>query len=306
MFHHQLTRVSHYFSGDVKLSGDHPFKLPQPTKMTYGSLEWGAMSPIVYTVGNEPPEPVQQFRALSLYDRVNPLLFFRGPPSAWFAFGDERDRCSGMPTADVLGLTPAPLGRFFIGAPPKTNAKGSLILDSSSEGCLPSFGYGDGGPPHALSPVAIGKREHGKMVWRYYCGFPGCSLPHLCQNHGTQNKAGVTYHIMVDHLGLLPTCIHCGEGLGRMIHKDHTKGCPGYKAVNVKTGRQTKVEYYPKKRDTECNGELYGFIMPVEWEFFGRQPRRETVGRVVTTDAHNRQGDFFIKEDALRDRLLKR
>ena len=258
--------------------------------MAYGSDEWGSLKAHSRAGMTKVPRSVQAAREMKLFDRVNPLLFMYGPPSAWFAYGTEAERGQGCPTADVMGLKPAPLGRFFRGAV-KEDKRGQWAFDSSQAGLLPTFSSGLAGVPTELQPYKT--TSDSKTV--YWCGFPGCRAPANCQSHGNQNKQGVLYHLLVDHLGLIPVCVHCRRPQGtKLLSNEHKKKCPEYR------------DLAPKRSDDKAKGNLYGFVMAAEWELWGAQPEWHNTATKRSSDMARRQQEFDRAEAALRDTLRRK
>jgi len=97
----------------------------------------------------------------------------------------------------------------------------------------------------------------------YHCGFPRCEAPPDAAGISTK-RDGVTAHILLDHLGMVPTCHRCGE----RFHNIST----AHNHVNGKKDRKDSC------KAPEGDMELYGFVSVADWERWGRT--NEQLGRV--------------------------
>ncbi len=214
------------------------------------------------------PTTISDLRDRPLAACVNPLMFRRGRYGDWFAFGNDRSRGAG--TANILSLKPAPLGIFitprFHGDPPaaiRNDQPGDPVsLDEFARRLLPTA-LTQLLVPHKILPVQVASltydpdadkinHDRGKDGKKrlYQCTFPRCEAPANMSGVSTKREK-VVMHLLVDHLGLIPTCHHCGKSfldIGKA--RQHEGKCPR---------EHNSLRLY-----------LYGYTIAADWERWGK------------------------------------
>ena len=261
------------------------FRLPAPPKEAYGPQAWLDNSlDLKYLEGipehhrNSWPPVIAGLRCRNLSEVVHPLLFMRGPWSAWFAHGTPADKKAGHPTADITRLEPAPLGRYFdcpvTFGPARDDGKDyQLSANSRSKEYkyLPALVAGTSSLPAEIWPVKYttkeivtdGDGEQREVTsYKYVCCFPRCSVP---LDEFTTSRGATTRHIMQEHLGLLPICPFC---LGTMETCDEK----GYHVKQQADGTMKRLCKGPLKaiRDDIL---FYGYVTPTEWQIMGTKSK---------------------------------
>ena len=277
------------------MTKDNPLALPPPPAFAYGNRDW--LDDSLHTAWrlqmdvrgqdakgkliDQLPPFVEELRDRPLADCINPLLFMRGPASAWMALGKPGTRGpDNNICADVTQLKPAPMGMFFDpefsfkAAKGKQEARYEVDRNfTSPDDHMPTLPHNYPLIPLAIRPVRsrthVGQdggdvvlddsreKKGGGSSGKLYCVFPRCRMP--ADSLGVASNPSTMYmHVLVDHLGLWPTCPKCNKRLKRMekCWADHVEDCKG---------SPTKGGNHQDK-----GVEMYGFVSEEEWLVHGR------------------------------------